>query len=164
MKAIRAVLVTMLVLGGCGSCQREEGAGKTKAPTAAQPASAPAQGQAQPTAGAGSQPGAAAQAGGAATSKTPGVPPVDEGDCVVVADVDNDFGPPPLTVKFTAEAECEHGPPTFKWTFGDDSPPSTEPNPSHTYTKVGDYVATVTVTGPDAALSVDEIDIFVEQE
>jgi len=170
MKRTSCVLMLTMLLSGCGGCEPEQpkatgsgpaggsaaapAAGKIEAaagvaPTAARPPAA-----AQPTPGA--APHAAAPAGGAA--------PAEDDDCVVVADVNPDFGPPPLTVTFTAEAECRSGTPSYKWTFGDDSPPSTEPNPSHTYTKEGDFTATVTVTVPNGATSTDEVDIFVEEE
>jgi PKD repeat protein len=100
---------------------------------------------------------AGAPAGGAGTAGAP------SDDCVVVVDVNPDFGPPPLTVAFTAEAECGQGA-TYKWDFGDGSPPSTEAHPSHTYAKDGDYTASVTVTAANGGTASDEIDIFVEEE
>jgi PKD repeat protein len=85
----------------------------------------------------------------------------------VVADANPDFGPPPLAVAFTAEAECGQGA-TYKWDFGDGSSPSTEANPTHTYTKDGDYTASVTVSGSNGATAgataSDEIDIFVQED
>jgi cytochrome c len=107
-----------------------------------------------------------APAGGAAAGVGEGAgqpEEANEGDCVVVADADPDYGPPPLGVAFTAEAECTGGQPTYKWDFGDGSPPSSEANPSHTYTKAGDFTATVTVTGSNGAVGSDEIDITVEE-
>jgi PKD repeat protein len=87
-----------------------------------------------------------------------------EGDCIVVADADPDYGPPPLAVTFSAEAECNAGQPTFKWNFGDGSAPSTEPNPTHTYSRPGDYTASVSITGPGGSTASDEVDITVEEE
>ena len=109
----------------------------------------------------------AAPQGGAAPAAplqaTPGEGEAAQEDCAVVVDVNPDFGPPPLAVAFTAEAECGQGV-TYKWDFGDGSEPSTEPNPTHTYTKDGDYTASVTVSGPNGATASDDIDIFVEAE
>ena len=170
MKRSSCVLILTVLLSGCGGCEPGEQkatgsapvggsaaapvAGKIEAavgvaPTAARPPAA-----AQPTQGVAPQ----------AAAPTAGAGQPEDDDCVVVADVNPDFGPPPLTVNFTAEAECRSGTPTYKWTFGDDSPPSTEPNPSHTYAKEGDFTATVTVTVPNGATSTDEVDIFVEEE
>jgi len=89
--------------------------------------------------------------------------PDNEGDCIVVADANPDYGPPPLKVDFSAEAECSGGQPTYKWDFGDGSPPNGEANPSHTYAKPGDYTASVTVSATDGATASDEIDITVEE-
>ncbi len=86
----------------------------------------------------------------------------EEEDCVVLIDADPDFGAPPLSVSFTSEVECTGGEPQYKWDFGDGNT-STEPNPVHTYTKVGEYTATLTVTAGKVSAS-DEIDITVEEE
>src|SRR5213593_3569300 len=176
MNVTRTIVVMCLLLSGCGSCQRsEETPGSGAAPGAAAKPGAQAPIQAagkiqvaplQPTianreGGAGhapaegnAPPGAGAPAGGgeAAAPAEGG-----EGDCIVVADADPDYGPPPLAVAFSAEAECSAGAPTYAWDFGDSSPPSTEANPSHTYSKPGDYTASVTVTGPNNVTASDEI-------
>jgi PKD repeat protein len=82
----------------------------------------------------------------------------------VIAEADPDEGAPPLTVKLTASVEEEEGAPfTFKWDFGDGQT-STEQNPEHTYTKVGEYTATLTVTNAKGNKGSDEIDIFVETD
>jgi microbial collagenase len=67
-------------------------------------------------------------------------------------------------VKFTSEVECNSGAPTFKWSFGDGSAGSTEANPTHQYDKEGEFVASVTVTGPSGGTDTDEMDIIVEKE
>jgi PKD repeat protein len=173
----RAVLAMVLFLSGCSSCNRGEephAAGSGAAAKPAQPAAA-TPGKIQvvpPQAATVRQPNAAAapQGGAEAPPPTPpqaaqqpgqGAAPND--DCAVVADVNPDFGPPPLAVAFTAEAECGQGV-TYKWDFGDGSAPSTEANPTHTYTKDGDYTASVTVSGPNGATASDDIDIFVEED
>ncbi len=82
----------------------------------------------------------------------------------VIAEADPDEGEPPLKVQFTASVEEEDGGPfTFKWDFGDGQS-STEQNPVHTYEKVGEYTATLTVTDTKNNKGTDEIDIFVETE
>jgi PKD repeat protein len=75
-----------------------------------------------------------------------------------------DEGAPPLKVQFTASVEEETGGPfTFAWDFGDGGK-STEQNPMHTYDKVGEYTATLTVTNQKGNKGTDEIDIFVETD
>jgi len=185
MNASRATLtICLLLLSGCSSCGPKEessagGAGgaltpksapavagatagkiQAAAPPAARPQNAPASGGGAPT----SQGGDAAPAAPAqGAPQAAGGAPQERDDCVVVADANPDFGPPPLAVAFTAEAECGQGA-TYKWDFGDGSPPSAEANPTHTYTKDGDYTASVTVSGADGATASDEIDIFVEAD
>jgi len=87
-----------------------------------------------------------------------------EADCSVIGDADPDFGPPPLTVHFTVDYECTADHATVKWNFGDGSTIPGETAPTHTYNRVGDYVATVIVTTPDGLTASDEIDISVEQD
>lgn len=153
MKATPVLLVGFLFLSGCGGCQRSD---ETPPPAAPAPqAPAEAQKPAQPAAPQAAQPAAPAE---------PGEPGADDGDCIVIADANPDFGPPPLAVAFSAEAECSSGNPTYKWDFGDGSPASTEVNPNHTYSKLGDYVATVEVRSPRGSTATDEIDITVEND
>ena len=173
MRRNRLMLVALLLLAGCGSCQNEEaptGGGAVSQPAATANIPAPAGkiqvAPVQPTIAARQAPPAGAAP---AVSNTPaaGEPAAaagnEEEDCIVVADADPDYGPPPLAVGFSAEAECNAGQPSYKWDFGDGSASSAEVNPTHTYTKPGDYTATVTVTGANGATSSDEIDITVEE-
>ena len=82
----------------------------------------------------------------------------------VIAEAEPDEGAPPLKVQFTASVEEESGGPfSFGWDFGDGSK-STEQNPVHTYAKVGEYTATLTVTNQKGNKGSDEIDIFVETD
>ena len=82
----------------------------------------------------------------------------------VIAEAEPDEGAPPLKVQFTASVEEETGGPfTFGWDFGDGQK-STEQNPSHTYAKVGEYTATLTVKNQKGNTGTDEIDIFVETD
>ena len=83
----------------------------------------------------------------------------------VIAEAEPDEGPPPLKVQFTASVEEESGAPfSFSWDFGDGSPKVTDQNPVHTYEKVGEYTATLTVTDQKSHKGTDEIDIFVETD
>jgi PKD repeat protein len=82
----------------------------------------------------------------------------------VIAEAEPDEGAPPLKVQFTASVEEEEGGPwTFQWDFGDGNK-STDQNPEHTYDKVGEYTATLTVTDQKKNKGTDEIDIFVETD
>ena len=88
----------------------------------------------------------------------------DDYELDVIAEAEPDEGAPPLKVQFTASVEEETGGPfTFAWDFGDGNK-STDQNPSHTYDKVGEYTATLTVTNQKGNKGTDEIDIFVETE
>jgi chitodextrinase len=81
----------------------------------------------------------------------------------VSADADPESGGVPLTVYFTAEVQG--GPPDlrYRWDFGDNSAPAYQLNTQHIYRDVGEYTATLTVTGPDAEDS-DEVTIEVSEE
>jgi PKD repeat protein len=108
-----------------------------------------------------------------ATTVAPSAPPTtaagtaeeeEEYELDVIAEADPDEGAPPLKVQFTASVEEESGGPfTFKWDFGDGAT-STEQNPVHTYDKVGEYTATLTVADQKNNKGTDEIDIFVETD
>jgi PKD repeat protein len=88
----------------------------------------------------------------------------DEYELDVIAEAEPDEGAPPLKVQFTASVEEETGGPfTFAWDFGDGNK-STEQNPVHTYERVGEYTATLTVTNQKGNKGTDEIDIFVETD
>jgi PKD repeat protein len=64
-------------------------------------------------------------------------------------------GSAPLTVAFTATPSGGTSPLTFSWTFGDGAT-STEQNPSHTYTDVGDYHPVVTVHDASSNTATDD--------
>jgi len=98
------------------------------------------------------------------TTAAPGAAEEDEYELDVIAEAEPDEGAPPLKVQFTASVEEETGGPfTFAWDFGDGQK-STEQNPVHTYTKVGEYTATLTVTNQKGNKGTDEIDIFAETD
>jgi PKD repeat protein len=83
----------------------------------------------------------------------------------VIAEAEPDEGAPPLKVQFTASVEEESGGPfSFSWDFGDGTQKVTDQNPVHTYDKVGEYTATLTVTDQKGHKGTDEIDIFVETD
>jgi PKD repeat protein len=81
----------------------------------------------------------------------------------VIAEAEPDEGAPPLEVSFLGYVEEEGGPWRFHWDFGDGAS-SREQNPSHTYVRVGDYTAVLTVRDPQGNSGTDEIDIFVETD
>ena len=150
---MRATLTTLLLLGaasltGCGGCN----SGKPATPAAKPAATTPAA-DTPPAAG------APTAATGAATT-----PAASEADCFVIVDAEPDFGAPPLTVHFTTETDCTGSPVTFSWDFGDGTKGENDPKPSHTYDKVGDYIAVVTATAPDGGNGTDEIDITVDED
>jgi PKD repeat protein len=106
------------------------------------------------------------------TTKTPATPPTtttsadedEEYELDVIAEAEPDEGAPPLKVQFTASVEEDEGGPwKFEWDFGDGAK-STDQNPVHTYEKVGEYTATLTVTDTKSNKGTDEIDIFVETD
>ena len=103
---------------------------------------------------------------GATTTSVPTAQGEDDSDYEldVIAEAEPDEGAPPLKVQFTASVEEESGGPfTFAWDFGDGNK-STEQNPAHTYDKVGEYTATLTVTDQKGHKGTDEIDIFAETD
>lgn len=136
-------LFSLFLLGGCESCRRATEQPERVPATATPPASP------VPTRGPESGEEAAYE---------------EEADCIVLADANPDFGPPPLRVQFEAEYECyEDTTVRLRWDFGDGSS-SEEQNPVHTYERTGEYLAKVVLTTPDGRSTEDEIDILVEEE
>jgi PKD repeat protein len=74
-----------------------------------------------------------------------------------------DSGGVPLTVAFSAE--IQGGPPdlSYRWDFGDNSAPAYQLNAQHTYRSVGDFTATLTVSGAGAE-ETDDVSIQVSEE
>jgi hypothetical protein len=153
MKQIRFVAFALLSfaaalsLYGCGGCQggEEKPSGEEAKPKAEME---------QPQAG---QPAAPQQPAAAAAG-------ADEPDCFVIVDAEPDFGGPPLEVRFETEIDCTAEPVTYTWDFGDGTTGGNEPNPTHVYTKPGDYLATVVTKSPDGGEGEDEIDITVDED
>ncbi|MFV2145033.1 ThuA domain-containing protein [Isoptericola sp. G70] len=82
------------------------------------------------------------------------------------ASADVTSGPAPLTVQFSSEGTRHPNdePISLQWTFGDGSDPSTEANPSHTYTEEGSYTAQLTVTDDSGQTGVANVTIVVGNE
>ena len=65
-----------------------------------------------------------------------------------VLTTDRTDGPVPLTVNFSSAGSIDADPGDsirYEWDFGDGTPHSTDPNPTHTYTARGRYTAVLTV-------------------
>lgn len=132
---LACLAVAPLVLAGCGGSSEPPATTTTTAPAAT----------------ATTMPGAAAGED-------------EEYELDVIAEAEPDEGAPPLKVQFTASVEEDEGGPwKFLWDFGDGKT-STEQNPVHTYEKIGEYTATLTVTDSRNYKGNDEIDVFVETE
>src|SRR5262245_39861939 len=130
----------VVALSACGSSEKSATATSTTVPPAAKPAPATPPSTAAPTA------------------------EDEDYELDVIAEAEPDEGAPPLKVQFTASVEEETGGPfTFSWDFGDGQK-SSDQNPLHTYDKVGEYTATLTVTNQKGNKGTDEIDIFVETD
>jgi PKD repeat protein len=142
MRSAIVCFITACFVAACG------GGGKTeseppKAPTATTAPAAPA------------APGTTAQ--GAAKGAEEDVAPL-----LAWADSDVDEGKAPLSVKFMADVEGGKAPLTYKWSFGDGTPDSTEPNPVHVYQKAGRYQADLEVKDSTGDEDADYLEIEVE--
>ncbi len=87
----------------------------------------------------------------------------EEGDEILMvwAEVEPDEGAPPLSVQLKADISGGQGDRKIKWDFGDNTPPSTEINPTHTYEKTGTFRATVEVSDSTGDSDSDYVDIEV---
>jgi PKD repeat protein len=114
----------------------------------------------------GAEKGAAPTAGGpdAAVPAAPSEAPADEiaDPLLAWAEGEPEEGKAPLRVEFNADIEGGTPPLTINWTFGDGSPPSSEANPVHTYTKPGSYRADLAVDDAAGDSDSDWVEIEVE--
>src|SRR5690242_7758187 len=78
------------------------------------------------------------------TSPVAGAPGAEQ-DLYVDVEAEPDEGAPPLSVRFSSSVDDATPPLTYKWDFGDGTPPSTDASPTHVYEKTGEYTATVSV-------------------
>jgi len=67
-------------------------------------------------------------------------------------------GSAPLTVNFSAAGDLAH-----HWSFGDGTT-STEPNPTHVYESLGQYIVTLTVMDPEGDTATTSLAIHVSPE
>lgn len=82
---------------------------------------------------------------------------------VAVAEATPTFGMPSLTVKFkgSASSDPEGGTLRFDWDFGDGTSHSTTKDPSHSYSRAGEYDARLKVTDPAGASATATVHISV---
>ncbi|MDR7384267.1 ThuA domain-containing protein [Promicromonospora iranensis] len=82
---------------------------------------------------------------------------------IAQASADVTDGLAPLTVQFSSEGTRHPAgePITLQWTFGDGSEPSTEANPTHTYTENGRYTAQLVATDAAGQTGVANVTIVV---
>jgi len=69
-------------------------------------------------------------------------------------------GQPPLTVNFTGGASGGVAPYSYSWNFGDGASSAAQ-NPSHTYTTIGNFTATLTVTDTNKTTATASVVITV---
>ncbi len=81
---------------------------------------------------------------------------------IAVASAFPEQGMPPLTVQFSSAGSTDPDGQivSYLWDFGDKDKTSSA-NPEHTYTKVGEYVVTLTVVDNNGAKGVDELVVRV---
>ena len=83
-------------------------------------------------------------------------------DAVAASDILS--GDAPLTVNFTGSSSTDDdGIASYSWDFGDGSEVSTEADPAHIFTEVGDYTVTLTVTDAEGLSDTDTIIITVAE-
>ncbi len=71
-------------------------------------------------------------------------------------------GEAPLTVQFTGASQNARGPgTTYRWDFGDGSPPTDDPNPTHTFVTPNRYDPRLTVTDADGTVADTTVMVLV---
>jgi len=143
MRSAIACFVTTCLVAACGG--GDKGTDASKAPTATTPP-------------------AAATATTIAPAAKPGAEEEDIAPLLAWADSDVDEGKAPLTVKFMADVEGGKAPLTYRWSFGDGTADSTEPNPVHVYQKAGRYQADLEVKDSSGDEDADYLEIEVEAQ
>jgi cytochrome c len=80
---------------------------------------------------------------------------------VAMASVDKTVGAVPLKVSFSSKGSLDYDKDAIKyeWTFGKGLPKSTEANPTFTYTKPGDYTATLKVTDAKGNAATSQVSV-----
>jgi PKD repeat protein len=80
-----------------------------------------------------------------------------------LASADQTSGTAPLEVHFQGDSsyDPDGDPVSFHWEFDDDSPPGSEPNPSHVFANAGVYSVTLSVEDDQGASDTTQIQITV---
>jgi PKD repeat protein len=81
---------------------------------------------------------------------------------VVWIEAEPEEGKAPLEVQFTARLKGGTLPHKVLWVFGDDSEPTSELNPIHTYAKPGTYFVEITAEDAGGDDDDDDMEILVE--
>ena len=143
LRSLGMVVVAAGWLAGCSESPPPDRAAPEQ-PAAQAPAGTPA---GQPVA----KPGAQQQA----VKKTPE-------PLIVWIEAEPEEGPPPLEVHFTAMIKGGTPPIKLQWKFGDESKPSSQRNPVHTYAKPGSYWAELYASDAGEDEDDDDYEIVVE--
>jgi len=145
MRSAIVCFVTACLVAACGG-GGDKGTDASKAPTATTPPAATATTV---------QPAAAAKPAAEEDEVAP---------LLAWADSDVDDGKAPLTVKFMADVEGGKAPLSYRWSFGDGTPDSTEANPVHVYEKAGRFQADLEVKDSSGDEDADYLEIEVEAQ
>ena len=87
-----------------------------------------------------------------------------EVNAVIKTTPDPPSGTAPFTVYFDAyESESEAGIASYSWNYGDGSTAGTGVTTSHEYTKIGTYIATLTITDYNGKKGYDSVEVTVEK-
>ena len=75
------------------------------------------------------------------------------------------YGEAPLTVSFSGSSSTDDGTiVSYAWNFGDSSPISNNPSPSHAYISAGSFAARLTVTDNDGLTNTSSVNITVTKD